>query len=703
MQNQNPQTPTQQPQVDMQALNLAKSIRQAESGGNFNAAGDYVNGVPTSKGAFQWQAATWKAQAGQILGDPNAVMSPANQNAVAYGIIKSWKDQGLNPAQIAAKWNSGHEVGWENMVGTNPDTKISYNVPAYVNKVMGYYQQFKSQTPDNSLIPTAQASDGSTPAPTTQGPSVGGFIENAAGSAANLVGGLANAALHPIDTVSNVLGSAAGGVEKLFGANNADTQKFDNVVSYFKNRYGGDSLSEIAGNIGHTLYTDPVGAALDVSTLLDGVGAAVGAVGKVADVSRAADIAKATDMIKGAQDLLAGNVTQDSANTARTLGEAATPGIATQVGTGIKTAAEYSNPITPVVSATKSILGLTGKLVGTTAEQITGIPAETLADNFLHGEDYTAAARANLDRGGLAQEFGDAVDSIFQNKSDVGAEYGPIRESGITVSVPAEVIKQAFADSGLTITQTLDKEGNPAWDIAKPTASTRLSAGDVSHFKQLLDQYGASHLTADQFLNAREKFSEYANYDGKTTAASKLAKDLRGAYEKLGDEQIPALKKLDEEFAPIKNQTKTLKQFLTKDPETGQMVLKDNTASKLAKAINKPQLIKTLEKISPGITHKIEVLKNIEAVEDAMKIKVGTYTKSILTGGAVATGNIPLVVGMIIAHPAVITKILRGFGYVSKVTVMPILAKVRALIGALPPGAIMSATKVGVEANKTQS
>src|ERR1035437_10329494 len=163
-----PQATPQPVVMDPQALNLAKAIRQAESNNNFNAAGDYVNGVPTAKGAFQWQAAMWKVQAGAILGDSNAVTSPANQNAVAYGTIKSWKDQGLNPAQIAAKWNSGHEVGWENMVGTNPDTKISYNVPAYVSKVMTNYQQFKAQTPDQGGgIPnplgaqTAYASDGS--------------------------------------------------------------------------------------------------------------------------------------------------------------------------------------------------------------------------------------------------------------------------------------------------------------------------------------------------------------------------------------------------------------------------------------------------------------------------------------------------------------------------------------------------------------
>ena len=89
--------------MDQDVINLAKAIRQRESGGNFGAVGD----AGTSKGGYQWQPETWKAHAKMILGDEKAPMTPDNQNAVAYGVIKKDKDAGLNPAQIAAKWNSG--------------------------------------------------------------------------------------------------------------------------------------------------------------------------------------------------------------------------------------------------------------------------------------------------------------------------------------------------------------------------------------------------------------------------------------------------------------------------------------------------------------------------------------------------------------------------------------------------------------------
>lgn len=144
----NPQQSTTT-QMDPQAIALAQAIRKTESNDNFNA-----KGKSGESGAYQWMPATWQSHAKEVLGDANAPMTPANQNAVAYTIIKGWKDKGLNPAQIAAKWNSGSEVGWENKIGTNAQG-ISYNVPQYVKSVTDTYQQLKS---GNSQAPQIQNS-----------------------------------------------------------------------------------------------------------------------------------------------------------------------------------------------------------------------------------------------------------------------------------------------------------------------------------------------------------------------------------------------------------------------------------------------------------------------------------------------------------------------------------------------------------------
>lgn len=132
--------------LDMGAINLAKAIRQKESGGNFNAKGD--NG--TSSGAYQWQQATWKEHARTVLGDANAPMTPENQNAVAYGMVKKWKDEGLTVPEIASKWNTGQATGWEKKVGTTTlgGKELKYDAPSYVIGVTELYQKYKSETQD---------------------------------------------------------------------------------------------------------------------------------------------------------------------------------------------------------------------------------------------------------------------------------------------------------------------------------------------------------------------------------------------------------------------------------------------------------------------------------------------------------------------------------------------------------------------------
>jgi hypothetical protein len=129
--------------MDIEAVNLAKAIRQKESNGDFKAVGD--NG--TSTGAYQFQPDTWKRYSKEILGTDNVEMTPANQNAVAYGKIKQWKDSGKNAAEIAAMWNAGESIGekWVSHKGqtTINGKVISYDTPAYVKEVTDLYHKIK--------------------------------------------------------------------------------------------------------------------------------------------------------------------------------------------------------------------------------------------------------------------------------------------------------------------------------------------------------------------------------------------------------------------------------------------------------------------------------------------------------------------------------------------------------------------------------
>lgn len=114
---------------------LAEAIKQVESGGNYNA-----KGASGENGAYQFMPDTWtqwsSEYARNVLQQSNAKlpMTPENQDAVAKWKIQQWLNQGLTPQQVAAKWNSGSEFGWENKKGVN-SKGVAYDVPAYVNKV----------------------------------------------------------------------------------------------------------------------------------------------------------------------------------------------------------------------------------------------------------------------------------------------------------------------------------------------------------------------------------------------------------------------------------------------------------------------------------------------------------------------------------------------------------------------------------------
>lgn len=126
--------------VDQQALNLTHAIALAETGSNgkpnYTAIGD--NG--TSHGAYQWQPGNFAAAATRFGLNPSD-LSPENQDKVAYAQVKSYKDQGYTPAQIASLWNSGQPNNYVNHSGSTVinGKSVSYDTPAYVGRVKSNY------------------------------------------------------------------------------------------------------------------------------------------------------------------------------------------------------------------------------------------------------------------------------------------------------------------------------------------------------------------------------------------------------------------------------------------------------------------------------------------------------------------------------------------------------------------------------------
>lgn len=141
-------------------------------------------------------------------------------------------------------------------------------------------------------------------------PDTGNVLGNAINSTGNLIGGAASAignAFNPnpdqntlVNIGRGVLGAGEQASNAVLGTgfNDRNTQIAGGMESYFNNRYGLSDLAQgnlqgALGKIARTLYTDPAGAAADISMLLEGGGGLLKSLGTAGKVGDMGDIANA--------------------------------------------------------------------------------------------------------------------------------------------------------------------------------------------------------------------------------------------------------------------------------------------------------------------------------------------------------------------------------------------------------------------------
>lgn len=277
--------PPIQQQLDQDAVNLAKAIRQTESGGNFEA-----RGKSGEYGAYQFTTPTWQKTAAKYgIRVPLTSATKEQQNEVTYKQIKEWKDQGFNVGQIASMWNAGEgkpNAYKDGLKGTNK-YGANYDVQAYAKSVATAYQTIKRGgvvgiDPNNpSSINAPQAYQ--------EKPSALGFVGNLIGSTGRLIGGTASALANVLNpnmernTIANIANLGAGalqtGIRKLTGTQiprTQEEQQFGAVKDFYKERYGG------VENVKKTIYEDPAGVAADASIVLGGGAALASKAGQAA-------------------------------------------------------------------------------------------------------------------------------------------------------------------------------------------------------------------------------------------------------------------------------------------------------------------------------------------------------------------------------------------------------------------------------------
>ncbi len=315
---------TQPNTVDKDALNLAHAIALSESsdGGspNYNAVGK-----SGEKGAYQWMPGNYEKQASEAGFDPND-FSPATQDKVAYYQVKKLKDQGYQPHEIAAVWNSGGRENYQNHKGVNSHG-VAYDTPTYVGKVKQNYQKLANPqgfnpNPYSNPSTKRETSPGqfdltgtttSDKKPEDKG--LMGQLKGRVNQAGEAIQKSLKGEINPLSGLLQTVGAATGGlgdvvnkaIEQVPGVKKVEELLGQGIGFLAKTKGGQEVVKSIAKfTKEHPELSDNIGAGFNIVTaipILKGLGVA-GKVGLEAGSQALKGVAEKS-FISGAQELIA--------------------------------------------------------------------------------------------------------------------------------------------------------------------------------------------------------------------------------------------------------------------------------------------------------------------------------------------------------------------------------------------------------------
>ncbi len=303
----------------------------------------------------------------------------------------------------------------------------------------------------------------------------------------------------------------------------------------------------------------------------------------------------------------------------------------------------------------------TGELVGKAGEfgaaQTFGLKTDTVRNIIKNPELFTKSEMDKITRESVFNKVKTSVDERLAHLSETGKGYEAIKNSGTIIDAPTREIGDVLRKYNINV----DTNGK----IITTAESLPMTEPDIKALQNFLDTFhtGEPTMSANAILNARTNLSNMSAFErGKSNASTTMAKELRSAIDKAAKTQLPELASLDAKYAPERKLLDNVKRSIF--DKTGE--IKPNAISTITNLTGngKEQLLAKIEKIVPGITKDVNILKSIQDITAAGEQKVGTYTRSALGagGGALAGGPVGAVIGMIVTSPSVGISILRNYG-----------------------------------------
>lgn len=132
---------------------ITKGLAYAENGGTLDLNNLKAGKSGEMKSIFQYTPDTWKRDAGDVLGNPNAELTPDNETYVKHQIVLKELQKGRTASQIASMHNAGKGEpdaytgkfsNGQSSIGTNK-YGVKFNVPDYAKKVVDYSKKFYAE------------------------------------------------------------------------------------------------------------------------------------------------------------------------------------------------------------------------------------------------------------------------------------------------------------------------------------------------------------------------------------------------------------------------------------------------------------------------------------------------------------------------------------------------------------------------------
>lgn len=516
------------------------------------------------------------------------------------------------------------------------------------DETLDYIGKFKPELADSiqqaktSGKTSSQILDQFAGVPAPEAPSVGGFLKNVVSSGANLAVNTAHAVRHPIDTLSDVASEGAGLAKEYvpgyeaFGKATGDSDALtahdkamaDALKQNLADRYG--SLSQL----GHTLYTDPVGTVADLSAVAGGAGSVARGAGSLADIAGAADAAAGASKVAQAASTVA-----DVTNPVGLASKVAGKGIdLAKFGTGKLIEKALASPdVNKLPQAAVDMAqdaniplnqgAITGSRAVLAAEKTLG---ETIAPDkyaeLLDSQQKGLNAKAQ-DLSGpeerspyqAGQEVLDHIDAKLQETHQLGQDAyakfdaesaDPANTRPVTQGAPKQVVTRA-ANGSVTNVSTVPNTSDVALPVNVATAKQMLQPV-YSRISESLKAVPEARRLSDPGYRVLARLME-----GPDTIAASHAEEILGLLKGIGREAImPEVKTRSQGIAAIG--VKVLQPAIDKALENSSMNAAEALHNGRTLWAEKEALADLKEKLGGADqSHQVSAFKKLTAPQDA--------------------------------------------------------------------------------------